>query len=199
MKMKKIALVLATTMFLSACASSEIRGYPDPAYNGHNFSHLLVGVNGADFATQELLVDEIVSRLEDEGVQADSFNKVFPPTRHYTDREMYEIVNQLGLDAALFVAISGSAYSDQVTGYQTYSAAQSYGNSAYRNAITVSMRSVSRADAARVSLVDLSTGNTVWTGDAETAGQGLLNTTDEAIAGALADEIFNTLQEEGHL
>jgi hypothetical protein len=41
--------------------------------------------------------------------------------------------------------------------------------------------------------VDLSNGDTVWIGDAETAWQGLLNTTDEAIAGALADEIVITL------
>jgi hypothetical protein len=196
---KKITLVLAATILLSACASSEIRGYTDPAYNGHKFTHLLVGVNGANFATQELFIDEIVSRLEDEGVEAESFNSVFPPTRPYTDKEMYDVVNRLGLDAALFVSLGGSAYSDQVIGYQTYGTAQSYGNSAYGNTVTVPMRSVSRADAARLSLVDLSNGNTVWLGDAETAGQGLLNTTDEAIAGALADEIINTLQDEEHL
>lgn len=197
--MKRNALVLAATIFLSACASSEIQGYTDPAYQGREFKHLLVGVSGVDYATQELFVDEIIPQLESEGVEAISFSSVFPPTRRYTNREMYAVVNELGLDAALFISVGGSAYSDQVAGYQTYGTAQSYSNSAYGNAVTVPMRSVSRADAARVSLMDLANGNTVWIGDAETGGQGLLNTTDEAIAGALADEIVDTLQDEEHI
>jgi hypothetical protein len=95
--------------------ASEIRGYTDPGYYGHKFIHLLVGVTGVDFAMQELFVDEFIPRLEDEGVNAMDFNSVFPPTRRCTDRERCKIVNQMGIDAALFVSIGGSASSHTVT------------------------------------------------------------------------------------
>jgi hypothetical protein len=72
-------------------------------------------VTGVDFAMQELFVDEFIPRLEDEGVNAMDFNSVFPPTRRCTDRERCKIVNQMGIDAALFVSIGGSASSHTVT------------------------------------------------------------------------------------
>jgi len=68
--------------------ASEIRGDTDPGYYGQKFTHLLVGVTLMDFAMQELFVDEIIPRLEDEGVNAMDFNSVFPSTRRCTDREM---------------------------------------------------------------------------------------------------------------
>ncbi|HKH19659.1 MAG TPA: hypothetical protein VKB53_01915 [Gammaproteobacteria bacterium] len=92
----------------------------------------------------------------------------------------------MGIEAALFVSIGGSASSDTVTSYQTYGSAQSYGNSTYSNATTMPIRSVSRANAVPILLEDLSSENTVWIGNAETGGWGLLDTTDEAIARVLA-------------
>ncbi len=195
----KLYLVLSIAIALTVgCASTNITGYTDPAYSSKSYQSTVIFASNVGLEQASMLEGAICEKFQANGVKCSPFQLLFPPTRQYSAESVFEGLKQKGLQSIVILSAGGDNSSSQVFGYQNYGSATAYGNTAQTQSSSYALRSYSRQSDMRIVLIDASSGDTAWIGDAKTKGQGLINTTDSAFNSSVVGKVVNTLLESPH-
>lgn len=195
--MRALILVLAG-LAISGCASTEITGYSDPAYESAVYRSTMVHAPDVGLAQAADLEQGVCERFQDRGVTCRTFQSLFPPTREHSPEAIFRTLKDQNIEAAVVLLRGGGHSAERTFAYQSFGSASAYGNRAQGYSTSVPMTAFSRAAHVRVLLIDGETGETAWLADATTEGQGMVNTTASAFNSSLSDEVVETLMESSH-
>ena len=193
----KIVTLLFVASIISGCASTKVTGYTDPSFSSTTYRNTTVLASGLGLERAADLETRICDAFQDQDVKCTKFTSLFPPTKRYSDAEIYSDLENRKIQSVVIVSAGGDQSASNVFGYQSYGNATAYGNSVQGSASSYAHRSYSRQSRMRVLLLDVDARRTAWIGDANTEGKGLLNVTDKAFDSSLASKIVGTLSETG--
>jgi hypothetical protein len=200
---------------LSACATSRVTAFRDPAYATAHFSKLLVFATGMAFESEVQVENDICKKLAPTPCLTGM--SVLPPTRAYSGEEVRERINDSGADAVLITGLLTDQANSRYLGTYTrssanYSSASSgtanlYGNyanwsglssgSASSSTVSTPVYGYTRVAHGLLSLYDSKTGNVVWRGEITTSGNGMLSVTDKEFIRSATSKIASELRSAG--
>lgn len=193
------ALILVVVgLAISGCASTEITGYSDPAYESAVYNSTMVHAPDVGLAQAADLEQGVCERFKERGVTCRTFQSLFPPTREHSPETIFRTLKDQGIQAAIVLLQGGSQSAERTFAYQSFGSASAYGNRVQGQSTSVPMTAFSRAATVRVLLIDGETGETAWLADARTEGQGMVNTTTSAFNSSLSDEVVESLMRSAH-
>lgn len=112
--MKKFILLFYFLM-LAACnvATTQLSGIVDPSYRDNFQSQKMVVIGaGMPLDEQKALEHTLEESLAKYDVQVLRGLEVFPPTRDYSDRDIFKIASNIGVDTILIVSTGGHKVSE---------------------------------------------------------------------------------------
>jgi hypothetical protein len=203
----------------AGCATTNVTAFKDADFAAKQYHHVAAFVVGGTLEgrqdTELKLCAEIAPTACTPGLS------VLPPTRQYTPEESAKLISGSDSDAVLIVSIGSDNSQSAIIGYQTFATAQAsgtatttgtvntYGNvgtyqgTTQGNALATGQSTTlpimihSRVAAGTVTLLDVATGKTAWSGEAHTQGRGRFGTTDSAFESSAAKEIIGQLRASG--
>ena len=118
--LKRILLVVAMSLFLGACASTEMTSIRDPSASTLSYQRILVVAPFSDLESRMEAENAFVAQLRNRGVHGVPSISVLLPTRTYSDEELGSILKDTGVDGVLLVTLT-AAYTQQsyVPGFST--------------------------------------------------------------------------------
>jgi len=193
-------------ILLSGCISTKVVGVKDPAYNDYQARHIMIATAGMPFNATKLTEDTFEKKLAKYNVQVSKFTTVFPPTRSYTKEKIDNVINKMGIDVYLFIEVVDEKSSNQVVGsytnttgtinaYSYYNNHNAYTNGNYQtNSYNIPIVKSTKNTVTKISLVDLSTENIIWTGESYTQANGKMYMQDEDTIQSIVKEVVATLK-----
>ncbi len=103
-----IAVLLALTVIIAGCASTEIRSQTSPDYRGQPYEKILVWIDVDDALTAHGAEDYLVEELVDRGVDAVPQYLIFFAGKDYTYGQRQRELDKNGIDAVLTVEMTDS-------------------------------------------------------------------------------------------
>ena len=103
-----IAVLLALTIMMAGCASTEIRSQTSPDYTGQPYEKILVWIDVEDALTAHGAEDYLVEELVDRGVDAVPQYSIFFAGKDYTYGQRQRELDRKGIDAVLTVEMTDS-------------------------------------------------------------------------------------------
>ena len=194
----KLLLIFYLGIFISGCASTKVTGFSDPAYKIESYQSIVIFASNVGLEQASELEGAMCEKFQENSVKCSPFLLLFPPTRQYTAQAVYEVLQQNGFESILVLSTGGDYSSSEVFGYQSYGSATANSNTAQGQSSTYALRSYSRQSKMRIVLIDSSSGETAWIGDAKTEGKGALSVTDSAFMSSLTSKVVSTLLESSH-
>lgn len=195
MRFVAVALALA---WLVGCASTEIVGYSDPAFQSASYTATVVHAQNVGLAKAADLEGSICSELSAKGVDCKPFQTLFPPTRRHSADSVFRTLQQQGIGSLIILSPGGDYSSSSTFGYQSFGSASVTGNQVSASSSTIPMTAFSRQSHMRILVVDTAAREVAWLGDAKTEGQGLANTTDSAFMSSLSETVARELSATNH-
>jgi len=192
-------LLVVSLSSLSGCISTNVKGYTGQDYHGYKIRKAVVRAPDAGFEFGELMEHSIIEELGDAGVKAESFLKMFPPTRQWTNEQVVDTLRKQGYDAIMTVSLKGSDTTSNTIGYINSGTASVYGNTAYYNGSSTAITTFHRYTSTHIKVYNVDSGRVVWVGDARTSAGGLFYMGDETQTDSLAEETVDALRDSGHL
>jgi len=131
-----IAVVLiASFCLLAACAqttNTKSTSFFDPAYQGQNFTSIIVSAEGMGLSERHAIEGEAVNALRAQGIRAMAGGTLFPPTREYSNDAKRRMANETGYEAVLTIEnISKDIHHDFVESAPFEPRGSVYGGSGY--------------------------------------------------------------------
>lgn len=204
--MKKLAVLACAATLTANCTSTEITSYVDPVYRtGGYFSSVAVFADGVGLKERQIIEDEVTARFEKEGVFALRGIDIIPPTRKPTAKEWANLVIASGAETVLM--INGASKDTHQTyipptyhpGY-SYTTVNAFGVvTTHRSpGYTTGGYATSSPSAAYTAvLIDIQTGQNIWTADAISHGDDATGFDDLAhsvaqktVESLFADDLF---------
>lgn len=103
--MKRLNYVFVLLLFsLMGCASTKLTSFKDPDYEQKVFKKILITANTNDLEEKFELEKRMVKAFTSSGVSAVEGNKLFLPTRDFTDEEKKEVMLKNEIDAHLVIS-----------------------------------------------------------------------------------------------
>ncbi|MCZ4284532.1 hypothetical protein O4H29_06755 [Marinobacter salarius] len=195
--MRFVALALAIA-WLTGCASTEIVGYSDPAYQSASYTETVVHAQNVGLAKAADLEGDICQELSAKGINCRPFQSLFPPTRGHSADSVFQALQKQGIGSLIILSPSGDYSSSSTFGYQSFGSANAVGGQVSASSSTVPMTAFSRQSHMRILVVDAKAREVAWMGDAKTEGQGLANTTDSAFMSSLSKSVAQELSATPH-
>lgn len=127
--------VIVGFCLLTACAqttNTKSTSFFDPAYQGQNFSSIIVSAEGLGLSERHAIEGEAVNALRAQGIRAMAGGTLFPPTRDYTNDAKRRMANETGYEAVLTITnISKDIHHDFVESAPFEPRGSVYGGSGY--------------------------------------------------------------------
>jgi hypothetical protein len=204
---------------VASCASTKVTAFRDPEFSGKQYGHVAAFVVGASLSMRQEMELKLCSRIAP--TPCTPGLTIAPPTRKYTVEESSELIRASGADSLLIVSLGTDNSQSGIIGYQTFSTAQATGTATTTGTVntygsvstyqgttqsnanatgqstTVPIMYFSRAAAGTLTLLDVATGKTAWSGEMQTHGQGMLATQDGAFESSETKEIMGQLRAFG--
>lgn len=158
--MKKL-LCLMLLFMLAGCASTDLTGYIDPAYQNHNLRKMIVCIKGADMGEVFEAEEKISQMLADYNIKALKYSEIILPTRENNATEE-TLLRASGADSLLLVAVAKGSVEDYVPPTYTYG---KYGTTVSGGYYTTDL-----IIATKVTIFDIHTGNQIYTADGKSDG-----------------------------
>ncbi len=195
-------------LLLSACAVTDMTSFSDPKFAGRQFSSVMVVGDQMPLKDRMAAEDILVREFERAGVRAVRGIDYLPPTRTITEELFRQAVAQTAVQTVLYLALvdrtTKETYIPPIYHPGTsYSTVNVIGNTAYVNTYTTSGYttggySISKPRAAYISvLVDVTSGETIWTAEASSRGNAFasfeqltISASQEAVRKLIADGLF---------
>lgn len=196
--MMKIISTIVMCCGLTACASTKITGYSDPAYTSKQYPNVVVFASNFGLETASQLENSICSQFADNNIKCFEFHLMFPPTRSFSADNVFLTLNEKDISSILILSSGGGYSSSQVFAYQAYGSAYTHGGQTTASGMAFPISSYYRQSNMRLTLVDVATRATAWLGDAKTEGQGWVNVTDSAFISSIAREAATSLVQSPH-
>lgn len=193
-----LLFLIFIALILYGCASTKITGYSDPAYASKTYRSTVVFASNVGLEKAAELEGAICNNFRSNGIKCSPFQLMFPPTRQHSADYVFKNVQEKGFDSVLILTAGGDYSSSQVFGYQSYGSATAYGNQAYGQSSSYALRAYSRQSYIRATLVDGSSREIAWLGDAKTGGQGMVNVTDSAFNSSVSSKLVSSLLATPH-
>ena len=191
----KVVFAFSCILFLSAFRHTDIEGHTDPSYTGYTFRTVVVQVPNASLSFKKQVIKQLQKRFKKLNIRMFQHDDLFIPTREWTEESMREIYERNGIDAGLLITL-GTSGSETTPGGIFYNASTINGTTTgYASQATF------HSDHANfeIALVDMDTKDTVWIGDLDTRGAGLLFTGSKSTAKGLVKGLLKEWKQAGHL
>jgi hypothetical protein len=107
------ALALVLLGGLTGCASTDMRTFTDPDFAGYRCSRLLVAARLAHLDQQAEAEDVFLKKLAGTDLTCTRSLDILPPTRQFSDEEMFAILADKDIGAVLLIRET-EYYEDQV-------------------------------------------------------------------------------------
>lgn len=146
---------------VTGCASTDLTGYVDPAYQHHNLGKTIICIKGADMGEVFEAEDKISLMLADYNIQSLKYSEIILPTREKRTTEG-ALLRSSGADSLLLVAVAKGSVEDYVPPTYTYG---KYGTTVSGGYYTTDL-----IMATNVTVFDLRTGNQIYTADGKSDG-----------------------------
>lgn len=172
----RILFIAATfPVLFSACSSTNLTSFQDPAYKDAKFKKIVIISPEQDLSKRFAIEDAMTDNFTAMGVTAMSGYQVFTPTRTYSEEAEKRILDSLNVDAYLIVDALGMGYTEQyvsgTTTTTTKGRVSSNGEYKEKSVTTESDGTVSTPWAEfRAVLMDVKTGNQAWVSSAQSRG-----------------------------
>ncbi|HEX2983979.1 MAG TPA: hypothetical protein VHO28_10600 [Ignavibacteriales bacterium] len=98
-----VFVLLLISLAGCATASTSVTSYKDPDYEQKEFKKVLITVNTKDLEEKFAIETRLVKDLALAGVSAVEGNKLFPPTRSFTDEEKTASMLENEIDAFIVI------------------------------------------------------------------------------------------------
>jgi hypothetical protein len=146
---------------VTGCASTDLTGYVDPAYQHHNLGKTIICIKGADMGEVFEAEDKISLMLADYNIQSLKYSEIILPTREKRTTEG-ALLRSSGADSLLLVVVAKGSVEDYVPPTYTYG---KYGTTVSGGYYTTDL-----IMATNVTVFDLHTGNQIYTADRKSDG-----------------------------
>lgn len=157
----KNLLWLIILFMVSGCASTDLTGYVDPAYQNHNLGKTIICIKGADMGEVFEAEEKISLMLADYNIKSLKYSEIILPTREDSATEG-ALLRSSGADSLLLVAVAKGAVEDYVPPTYTYG---KYGTTVSGGYYTTDF-----IMATKVTVFDIHTGNKIYTADGKSDG-----------------------------
>ncbi|WP_455552792.1 hypothetical protein [Desulfovibrio sp.] len=158
--MRKLLCVMMLFM-VTGCASTDLTGYVDPAYQHHNLGKTIICIKGADMGEVFEAEEKISLMLADYNIKSLKYSEVILPTRENRAAEG-PLLRSSGADSLLLVAVAKGSVEDYVPPTYTYG---KYGTTVSGGYYTTDL-----IMATKVTVFDMHTGNQIYTADGKSDG-----------------------------
>lgn len=213
------ALSVFIAVALSACATSSVTAFKDPAFSSTAFGRVGVFAVGMNLDAAVEVERQVCEKLAP--TPCEQGKQVVPPTRQFTGEEVQQMLGARGIDAVLIVGLisdqADTRYAGSVANASTYSTTTAstagnvsvYGNTGWYNGTTnasttttgsatsTPIYNYSRLAFGDLGLYDAATGAIAWRGQVKISGQGMLNVTDRAFISSATSGIAKELKASG--
>ncbi|QQR81584.1 MAG: hypothetical protein IPJ69_05595 [Deltaproteobacteria bacterium] len=199
---KLLFMGITTTLFLQACATTNITHYQAEGFPKHTYTKIILAVDGANLNSQERSENWGVSYLKRNIYsEVEAWHQLFPPINKYTYGDYWKTLQDNGFDGVLIIAYQGGSSSLQsflIPSTQTTTATATTGNTTARATTTSTSYSsygyTIYQMSTGISFLDVKSKKTVWVGGANTSGldQSSMNS-------SLGNEILKSLTKDGFL
>jgi cell division protein FtsI/penicillin-binding protein 2 len=110
----RLLIVFLAFTFLTACtANTKLSGVVDPTYRDQfNTNKMIIVGRGMLLDEQKELENTLVENLSNYDVTVLRGLDVFPPTREYTETDIFEIANSKGADSLLVINLTSRDISE---------------------------------------------------------------------------------------
>jgi hypothetical protein len=191
----KVAFALTVVLGLSAFRHTDIQGHTDPNYVGYTFRAVVVQFPNASLTFRNHAIKQLNKQLKKRKIRLYQHDELFAPTREWSEEATRAIYEQNGIDAGLVITM-GSIGSESTPGAVLYNASTVGGTtSGYATQVTYHSDHASF----EIALVDIDTKDTVWIGELDTRGAGLLFTGSKSTAKGLIKGLVKEWDRAGHL
>lgn len=196
--MKNVVFFLGV-LVVASCATTNMKTYVDPEHKGKKYSKILVDSPNANFEFKDMLISGICQKIQKQSVTCVRKDDLFPPTREYSDQQLFEVISENQIDAWLIVGIGSGSSNSQYIGSNTFGSAKIYGNTAYGSSNSMATYSYSRQQGYSIVMYDMNTKHKAFIMDASTSASGLANVTNSVFASSLAGKIVKEMSASGFL
>ncbi len=198
-KLLPLVSVFICVLLTTGCISTNVKGYTDNNYQKYNIKMMAVRAPNSGFEFGELLEKSMVDELEDEGVKAGMFIKMFPPTREWTNEQVTQKLLNDGFDSIMYINLGGSDTSSNTIGYINNGTASVYGNTASINSYSTPVVATHRYTSTRIKIYSVKSGELVWVADTNTSAGGLFYIGDRTTTDSIAEDVVESLKRSGHM
>ena len=194
-KFLKVTFVLTAVLFLSAFRHTDIEGYTDPNYAGYTFRTVVVQFPNASLSFKKHALRQLNKSLKKHKIRILQHDELFAPTREWSEEATRAIYEQHGVDAGLVITL-GSTGSETTPGAVLYNGSTIGGTTTgYATQVTYHSDHASF----EIALVDIDSKDTVWMGELDTRGAGLLFVGSKSTAKSLTKGLVKEWKRVGHL
>lgn len=197
--------IIITGLFLFGCARAVTSEYDvkNPDFNSITFKKIAVFANFADIGLRKQTEYAFVNKLKNTGVNAVPSIELAPPVKHYTKRELKDIINKNNIDGILIINLEGAwksrSYIPKMyfTNGNFYTYHYPYNTYGYYNKNTQVYGGYYIAKPVvkfQISLVDTKSGKTVWISSATTRGN--VRAKYDTLVNSLAETTVKKLEKE---
>lgn len=189
----KIALALVLVVSLSAFRHTDIEGYTDPEFTDFRFKTVVVQMPNASLGFRNLVIKRLAKEFKKQHIRMLLHNDLFPPTRQWSADATREIYEQYDVDAGLVITL-GSIGSKSTPGMVMYNESTYNGmTSGYATQVTY----VRDHASFEIALVDAESRQTVWIGNLDTRGAGMLFVGSKSTAKGLVKGLIREWKSTG--
>lgn len=191
----KIAFAFVAFLFLSAFRHTDIEGHTDPNYIGYTFQTVVVQLPNANLSFRKQVIRQLEKRFKKYRIQMYLHDELFAPTREWSEDATRAVYEQHGIEAGLVITL-GSVGSETTPGGVLYNGSTVGGTTTgYATQVTFHNDHASF----EVALVDIDTKDTVWIGELDTRGAGLMFVGSKSTAKGLVKGLVKEWGKVGHL
>lgn len=196
-------------LLLCGCATSNVIGFKDPAFAGHQFAHIAVGAIGMDLQSAFETERQMCQRLAP--TRCEPIKEVLPPTRAYSVDEIQSALAGRGIDSLLILALSSDAAESHYIGsIGNVSAINSgagvvngnivsYSGTTTGTTSSVPLYSAQRDAHGLLQIIEPQSLRVAWKGEVHVSGKGAPAISDQAFIRSATTQIAKTLRAESLL
>ena len=198
MNVWSVVLVVLISALLSACITTQVKGFTDPDYHAYQIRRVIVD------SPHPLFDEAFANKSKQVAAVFESAREIFVPTRTYSAEDQVTIIRQRGYDTYLSIEITGDDQESRIVAFQSHSTASAYSNgygSAYgqSSTTTVPVTAHNRQTTAKATLYEVKTGRVVCIGNIQTKAGGALYMSDSGTVYSMVDSLLKDLIKQGHL
>lgn len=186
---------ISLVVSLSAFRHTDVEGYTDPDFVGFTFTNVVVQMPNATLDLEKRVTKYLRDKLEKKGVRVFLHDELFAPTRQWDQESSTAVYERHNIDAGIVITI-GASGSGTTPGMIMYNATTFGGSTTgYASQISIARDHTSF----EIAIVDAQSMRTVWIGELDTRGAGLLFVGNKSTAKGLVKGLLREWKTAGHL